>query len=125
MQLTNMTTAGSTMVGTVVQVDIEPKNFTPLASIRVASDVSAFLDDLLTRVPATGRSPWLAPVEEPPDCSVANEFAKAIASFRDATVTVDIGQHTIWTMASLRPSRPRGVLISGNYPRWVTPSPPR
>jgi len=113
-RLTNMTTAGSTMVGTVVQVDIEPKNFTPLASIRVASDVSAFLDDLLTRVPATGRSPWLAPVEEPPDCSVANEFAKAIASFRDATVTVDIGQHTVWTMASLRPSRPRGVLISGN-----------
>jgi acetolactate synthase-1/2/3 large subunit len=42
------------------------------------------------------------------------EYAKAIASARDAVFSVDIGQHTIWLMQSILVRKPRRVLISGN-----------
>jgi acetolactate synthase-1/2/3 large subunit len=113
-RLTNMTTAGSSMKCAAIHVDIEPNNFTPLASIKVKSDISAFIDDLLPRIQPTKRSPWFSPSEEPSDSSPAKGFAKAIASFRDAIITVDIGQHTIWTMTTVKPSRPRSILFSGN-----------
>lgn len=113
-RLTNMTTANVRLNCTIADVDIEPKNFTPLASIKVKSDISSFIDALMPKVRAIKRRPWFNPVEEPADSSLPKEFAKAIASYRDALLTVDIGQHTIWTLMSAKPTRPRSVLFSGN-----------
>lgn len=113
-RLTNMTTAKTKLNCVIAHVDIEPKNFTPLASIKVKSDISSFIDALTPRIRSLKRSPWFTPVEEPDDRSLPKEFAKAIASFRDAILTVDIGQHTMWTLTTVRPTRPRSVLFSGN-----------
>ncbi len=113
-RLTNMTIAGLSLNCTIVHVDIEPKNFTPLAAIKVKSDISLFIDALLPRVRSLKGTAWFAPLEAPTDRSLAKGFAKAIASFKDAIITVDIGQHTMWTLTTVKPSRPRSILFSGN-----------
>jgi len=95
---------------------VEEKNFSPRASLRVKSDISAFVDSLLPRLKVGGRKP-LPPLERAPRHETqpaALGFARAIASAGDAIFSVDIGQHTIWLMQSLLVKKPRHILISGN-----------
>jgi acetolactate synthase-1/2/3 large subunit len=115
-RLSNLTLHTSNITAKVIQVDVEEKNYSPLASLRVKSDISAFVDSLLPRLKSMCRKP-LPPLEraskhEPHPSAM--EFARAIASAGDAIFSVDIGQHTIWLMQSLLVKKPRHVLISGN-----------
>ncbi|MEN3016566.1 MAG: thiamine pyrophosphate-binding protein [Candidatus Methanosuratincola petrocarbonis] len=114
-RLTNMTIVGQKPRCQVIQVDIEPRNFSPLASLRVRSDVGAFVEALLPRVKPMSRQVW-SPGEDAPAApdGVAKGYAKAIAGFRDAIFAVDIGQHTVWAMQAIRVTNPRGILFSGN-----------
>lgn len=114
-RLTNMTVVGQRLGFKVIQVDIEPRNFSPLASTRVASDVRAFLDALVPKLRGSPRPLWKPPGEAPPEeVGKATAYAKAIAGFRDAVFAVDIGQHTVWSMQAMKVVHPRGVLFSGN-----------
>ncbi|MEN3036521.1 MAG: thiamine pyrophosphate-binding protein [Candidatus Methanosuratincola petrocarbonis] len=114
-RLTNMTVVGQKPRCQVIQVDIEPRNFSPLASLRVRSDVGAFVEALLPRVKPLSRQVWSPGGGAPaaPD-GVAKGYAKAIAGFRDAIFAVDIGQHTVWAMQAIRVTNPRGIIFSGN-----------
>lgn len=115
-RLSNLTLDRSKVTARVIQVDVEEKNYSPRASLRVKSDASTFVDALLPRVNSLGRKP-LPPIERVSGHGqhpTALGFARAIASAGDAIFTVDIGQHTIWLMQSLMVRKPRHVLISGN-----------
>lgn len=115
-RLSNLTLDRAGITPNVVQVDVEEGNFSPKSSLRIRSDVSAFVDALLPRLKAKGGKP-LIPVEAPTAAakkSIAMEYAKAIASARDAIFSMDIGQHTIWLMHALVVKKPRRVLLSGN-----------
>jgi acetolactate synthase-1/2/3 large subunit len=115
-RLSNLTLHHSNITAKVIHVDVEEKNYSPRASLRVKSDISAFVDSLLPRLKAMGRKPLL-PLERPfrqEPQTAAIGFARAIASAGDAIFSVDIGQHTIWLMQSLLVKKPRHVLISGN-----------
>ncbi len=115
-RLTNMTIVGQRLRCPAAQVDIEPRNFSPLASMRVKSDVGVFIESLLPLV----RRGMARPMWSPSECTPseprwgAPAYAKAIAGFRDAVFAVDIGQHTVWAMQAIRITNPRGVLFSGN-----------
>ncbi len=115
-RLSNLTLYKSNITANVIQVDVEEKNYSPRASLRVKSDISAFVDSLLPRLKSMGRKPLLplerASQHEPHPSAMG--FARAIASAGDAIFSVDIGQHTIWLMQSLLVKKPRHVLISGN-----------
>lgn len=115
-RLSNLTLHGSTVTAKVIQVDVDERNYSPRASLRVKSDVSSFVDSLLPRLQSLGRKP-LPPRESATTSgksTAAMVYAKAIASAGDAVFSVDIGQHTIWLMQSLLVRRPRHVLLSGN-----------
>ncbi|MEJ5292138.1 MAG: thiamine pyrophosphate-binding protein [Candidatus Methanosuratincola sp.] len=115
-RLTNMTIVGQALKCPVVQVDTEPLNFSPLASIKVRSDVGAFVECLLPMVRGKARPMW-SPSSLPPkkpEEGIARSYAKAIGAFKDAVFAVDIGQHTVWTMNAIAVNHPRGVLFSGN-----------
>ncbi len=115
-RLSNLTVYRSRITARVIQVDSEEKNYSPRASLRVKSDVSAFVDSLLPRLKGSGREPpppaERVPGSAPP--SSAMDYAKAIASAGDAIYSIDIGQHTVWLMDSLLVRKPRHVLLSGN-----------
>lgn len=115
-RLTNMTVVGQKLRCPVIQVDIEPRNFSPLASVSVISDVGAFVEALLPKVRGMSRRMWSPGDGAPPAApdGVAKEYARAIAGFRGAVFAVDIGQHTVWAMQAMRVTHPRGVLFSGN-----------
>ncbi|RWX72772.1 MAG: Acetolactate synthase large subunit [Candidatus Methanosuratincola subterraneus] len=114
-RLTNMTIVGQKPRCPVIQVDIEPRNFSPIATSRVRSDVGAFVDALLPRVKYLSRQFWSPGEAAPADTDgVAKGYAKAIAGFRDAIFAVDIGQHTVWAMQAIRVTHPRGIIFSGN-----------
>lgn len=115
-RLTNFT-VGTPINCKVVQVDVDDGNFSTLASIKVRSDVSLFIDAVLPRLKSMKRTS--TPVARPAGVAKevkgkALEFAKALSSFSDAIFSVDIGQHTIWLMQAIRVKRPRHVLFSGN-----------
>jgi acetolactate synthase-1/2/3 large subunit len=115
-RLSNLTLHKAKVAATVVQVDAEERNYSPRASLRVKSDVSAFVEALLPRLNQACRKP-LPPVGRLPSSQhhpTAMGYARAIASAGDAIFSVDIGQHTIWLMQSLMVRKPRHVLISGN-----------
>ncbi|MEM4658636.1 MAG: thiamine pyrophosphate-binding protein [Candidatus Methanosuratincola sp.] len=114
-RLTNMTIVGQKLRCPVIQVDIEPRNFSPLASVRVVSDAGAFVEVLLPKLKGMARQMW-SPGESAPAAldGIAKEYARAITGFRDAVFAVDIGQHTVWAMQAMRVTHPRGVLFSGN-----------
>jgi acetolactate synthase-1/2/3 large subunit len=115
-RLSNLTLYRSKVSAKVIHVDVEEKNFSPRASLRVKSDTSAFVDALLPRLKPMGRKTLPAREPEPPHGPQpgALGFARAIASAGDAIFSVDIGQHTIWLMQSLLVRKPRHTLISGN-----------
>ncbi|MBM5804842.1 MAG: thiamine pyrophosphate-binding protein [Candidatus Verstraetearchaeota archaeon] len=115
-RLTNLT-VDTAINCKVIQVDVDDGNFSVLASIKVRSDVSLFIDAVLPRLKSMRRAS--TPVARPAGVAKevegkAPEFARALSSFSDAIFSVDIGQHTIWLMQALKVKRPRHVLFSGN-----------
>jgi len=114
-RLTNLTIGDSKMNCRVIQVDAEDGNFSTLASIKVRSDVSLFIDAVLPRLKSMKRAP--APIARSADVTKGGKalgFAKALSSFSDAIFSVDIGLHTIWLMQAIKVKRPRHVIFSGN-----------
>ena len=115
-RLSNLTIDQAKITSKVIQVDVEPKNFSPLASLRVRGDVSLFLDAILPRLRCQrSGAMWAskkAAAKEAGNAAMA--FARAITSFSDSIFSVDIGLHTIWTLTSLVAKNPRSVLFSGN-----------
>jgi len=109
----------------VIQADVEVKNFSPLASIRVLGDAALFAEALLPKIRALGRRTgplrrWEAGIPAqglgsgPAGGSGRGPaFAKALASVPGVFV-LDIGEHTIWMISALRAKRPREILLSGN-----------
>ncbi|MGQ9760109.1 MAG: thiamine pyrophosphate-binding protein [Candidatus Methanomethylicaceae archaeon] len=112
-RLTNLTLNNINLKCKVIQVDVEDQNFSPLANIKVKSDVSLFIESILPKIPHRVKS-QIKSQEEESTVSTAMAFANAIAKFSDATFTIDIGQHTIWLLHALRVRRPRQLIFSGN-----------
>jgi acetolactate synthase-1/2/3 large subunit len=117
-RLTNLTIGDLRLNCKIVQVDVEEGNFSPLATVRVKSDVSLFMEALIPKFRNRFHSKVNRDVALPETQSGANETAKgyahALARLSEATFTVDIGQHTIWIMQALKVKRPRQLIFSGN-----------
>jgi len=101
----------------VIQVDVDDRNFSSLASIRVRSDAYLFIDAILPRLKSIksiarflAKSTRVVKKER----GKALEFAKALSTFSDAIFSLDIGLHTIWLMQAIKVRRPRHVIFSGN-----------
>lgn len=112
-RLTNLTLNNIKLNCKIIQVDVDDRNFSPLADIRIKSDVSLFIESVLPKIPHKTRNK-IKPQKKESQTSNAIVFANAIAKFTDATFTIDIGQHTIWLMRALRVKRPRQIIFSGN-----------
>jgi acetolactate synthase-1/2/3 large subunit len=91
----------------IIQVDIEEKNFSPIANMKVKSDISSFLESLNIN------RKFMISIEKSYGEDTI-EYAKAIASFSDAIFTIDIGQHTIWILNAIIAKKPRQIIFSGN-----------
>ncbi|MEM3674985.1 MAG: thiamine pyrophosphate-binding protein [Candidatus Methanomethyliaceae archaeon] len=113
-RLTNLTLYDLKLNCKIIQVDVEDKNFSTLSNIKVKSDVALFIEAILPKIRPKPYRQIIEPRGVVPSNSTALNFAKAIANFSDATFTVDIGQHTIWIMQTLRVRRPRQIIFSGN-----------
>lgn len=113
-RLTNLTVGDSKVNCKIVQVDVEDKNFSPLSSIKVKSDVSLFIESIIPKIKARQHRHITKSVESEIGYGTAVSFASAIAKISDATFTIDIGQHMIWFMRALKVRRPRQVIFSGN-----------
>jgi acetolactate synthase-1/2/3 large subunit len=101
----------------VIQVDVDNGNFSSLASIKVRSDASLFIDAILPRLKSIKGTfrPVVRSAQEAEKCGgKAMEFAKALSTFSDAIFSVDIGLHTIWLLQAIKVRRPRHVIFSGN-----------
>ena len=115
-RLTNLTVGDSRLRCKIVQVDVEPENFTSLPALRIRGDASLFAEALLRRLRHPKRSGlWASHEREPPlQEGRSAEFMRAIASMRDSVFTVDIGKHTIWALKAIRAKSPRSIIFSGN-----------
>lgn len=112
-RLSNLTLDDIKLNCKVIQVDVEDRNFSPFASLKVKSDGALFIEAMLTKI----HRKILQKIKKTQEASPpgkAHEFASAIAKLADATFTLDIGQHTIWLMRALRAKRPRQIIFSGN-----------
>lgn len=106
-RLTNMTISNIDLKCEIIQVDIEERNFSPIANIKVKSDISSFLERLNIN------KKFMINIEKSYGEDTI-EYAKAIASFSDAIFTIDIGQHTIWILNAIIARNPRQIIFSGN-----------
>jgi acetolactate synthase-1/2/3 large subunit len=115
-RLSDLTIDRAKLTSKVIQVDLEPTNFSRLASLRVRSDVSLFLDAVLPRLKIQKRgATWAEKGATARGAeSHAIEMARAITSYSDSIFAVDIGLHTVWTLGSLTANSPRSILFSGN-----------
>ncbi|MBC7113242.1 MAG: thiamine pyrophosphate-binding protein [Candidatus Methanomethyliales bacterium] len=117
-RLTNLTLGDLRLNCKIIQVDVEESNFSPLATFKVKSDVSLFIETLIPKFRGRSHSPVnktaVLPETQSGANGIAKEYAHALARLSEATFTVDIGQHTIWLMQALRVKRPRQVIFSGN-----------
>lgn len=115
-RLTNLTVGDAGLRCKIVQVDVEPENFTRLPALRIRGDASLFAEALLRRLRQPKRtSLWAQPEREPArQEGRAADFMRAIASIRGSVFTVDIGKHTIWALKAIRAETPRSIIFSGN-----------
>lgn len=113
-RLSNLTIVGQRLNCQVIQVDVESRNFSPLASIRVRSDVSNFITAVLPKLGGISRPVRVPAAESWEGRETAKLYAKAIARFSDSIFAIDIGQHTVWAMQAIKVTAPRGLLFSGN-----------
>lgn len=108
-RLSNMTIGKIDLKCKVIQVDVEERNFSPIANVKVKGDASIFLELMIKRLQGIKKRSAFNKSND--DDSIA--YAKAIANFRDAIFTLDIGQHTIWLLKALRIENPRQLIFSG------------
>lgn len=107
-RLSNMTIGKIDLKCKVIQVDVEEKNFSPIADIRVKGDASIFLELMINKLNKIKKDNVF---NKSNGESIA--YAKAIANSKDAIFTLDIGQHTIWLLKALRIENPRQLIFSG------------
>jgi len=103
---------------TVVQVDVEERNFNKqYATLTIKSDVKYFITKIAQKIKPKDKL-WFkgGKQEYKVITNKGFEIAKTLSKiFSENTIYVlDIGQHTLWSISSIKARKPRTIIFPGN-----------
>ena len=103
---------------TIVQVDVSEHNFNKeYATLTIKSDVKTFIAKLLGKVKPRSRA-WIKGgkqqyrLKNGKGLSIAKTLSKELS--RKTVFVLDIGEHTLWSISSIKAYMPRTIILPGN-----------
>lgn len=102
----------------IIQVDIDERSFNKqYATLTIKSDVKCFLIKMIRKIKSKSKL-WIRGGKQEYKVITGKgfEIAKTLSKMfdKDTVFVLDIGQHTLWSISTIKAYRPRTIIFPGN-----------